>query len=309
MSKKNQSEKVLVTGGAGFIGSHIVDRLIELGYPVCVIDDLSTGSRKNINKKAEFVKLDLGGASTAQLTQALAGAQYIFHLAAIPRNQFCNENPLVCHRSIVNGTLNLLNACVKNKGVKKIILASSCVVYGTPVSLPISESETIKPQTAYAVQKFMQESYVNLYARLYGLPSIILRYFGVYGTRRQSEGGSYPNVLAAFLRDKKKKNKIFITGNGEQSRDMIHVFDVVEASMAAMKSPFVSAEAFNIGTGRDLTINKIAKYFACPIEYIEPRPGDIKHFRADIKKATKLLKWKPQISFEEGIRGYLNNLS
>jgi UDP-glucose 4-epimerase len=285
----------------------LVDELIKIGHAVSIIDDLSTGKIKNINKEAKFIRLNLGSFSAFKvLDSTLKGVDYVFHLASIPRIQYCLEHSLKCHDSNVNGTLNLLNACAKNKQVKKFVHASSCMVYGDSIRLTISEDATIKPQTIYGVQKHIQELYVNLYARSFGLPSVILRYFGVYGTRRHSEGGSYPNVTAAFSRDKKAKNKIFIYGDGKQSRDMVHVFDIVRATVMAMESKFCGGEVFNVGTGRPVTVNEIASYYDCPIEYAKPQPDDIRHCTADIKKTKKLLRWESRIPFAEGIRGYLS---
>ncbi|KKK79294.1 hypothetical protein LCGC14_2834960 [marine sediment metagenome] len=160
--------------------------------------------------------------------------------------------------------------------------------------------------TPYSVQKYMQELYVDLYNKLYDVPALMLRYFNVYGTKRQTEKGSYPNVLAAFSKQKKGKGKIYVTGDGEQSRDMIHVYDVVDANITAMNSVLKDCEVFNIGTGKAVSINDIAKSFGCPIEYIEPRPGEAKHLYANIKKAEKMLGWKANISFDDGIQSYLN---
>src|SRR3989344_2188693 len=235
--KKNNSGKVLVTGGAGFIGSYIVDRLIELGYRVCVVDDLSTGKFANVNKKAKFIKLDLGASGAPKvLIRLLKDIPYVFHLAAIPRMQYSVENPIECHNANVSGLLNLLEACVKNK-VKKVIHSSSCAIYGFQEKMPISENAPFSlPGTPYALQKLMQEQYVNLYVNIYDLPAVMLRYFNVYGTKRQSEAGSYPNVLAAFCQQKREHGKVFVTGDGTQRRDMVHVFDVAEANLAAMRA-------------------------------------------------------------------------
>ncbi|MBI2063436.1 MAG: NAD-dependent epimerase/dehydratase family protein [Candidatus Yanofskybacteria bacterium] len=303
---RNKSKKVLVTGGAGFIGSHIVDRLIELGYSVRVVDDLSTGKLGNINKKAKFTRLHLAANNAPKiLSKLLRGVTYVFHLAAIPRMQYSVENPIECHHANVNGLLNLLDACVKNK-IKKFIHSSSCSIYGLQEKMPISENALLNlPGTPYALQKLIQEQYVNLYIKLYGLPAVMLRYFNVYGTKRQSESGSYPNVLAAFCQQKRLHGKVFVTGDGTQRRDMVHVFDVAEANLTAMRSSFKNGETFNIGTGTTVSINEAAGFFNCPIEYIPQRPGDAKCYVADINKAKKLLKWKPKISFEKGMAGYL----
>jgi len=298
-------EKIIVTGGAGFIGSHLTDKLINLGFDVTVVDDLSTGNLNNIPKVAKFEDLDINEKDALkQLIEITKGADYVFNLAAIPRTQYCVENPIECHHANVTGTLNVLEACVRNK-VKKIIHSSSCGIYGPQEKLPISEDAPINMGTPYSVQKYMQELYVDLYNKLYGLPAVMLRYFNVYGTKRQTEKGSYPNVLAAFSKQKREKGKVYVTGDGEQTRDMIHVFDIVDANITAMYSDLKDAEVFNIGTGKAVSINEMAKYFECPIEYIEPRPAEAKHLFADITKVEKLLNWKPKISFQEGIRGYI----
>lgn len=306
MFNKNKSEKIVVAGGAGFIGSYIVDKLVAIGHKVWVVDDLSTGKLANVNKKAKFIKLHLASSGAHKiLSRVLKDTGYVFNLAAIPRMQYSVENPIECHRANVSGSLNLLEACVKNK-IKKLIHFSSCAVYGLQEKMPISENAPPSLLgVPYALQKLMQEQYVNLYANLYGLPAVMLRSFGVYGTKRQSESGSYPNVLAAFSQQKKEYGKVFVTGDGTQRRDMIHVFDVVEANIAAMNSNFKNAEIFNIGTGTTVSINEAAGFFKCPIEYITPRPGDAKCYVADISRAKKLLKWKPKISFKKGMAGYL----
>lgn len=306
-------EKILVTGGAGFIGSHLTDKLLELGYDVTVLDNFSTGNYSNLenaqkSKKFRIVKLDLSSKSAeTDLDEITKGIDYVFHLASIPRTQYCVENPVACNFANVNGTINLLVACSKNK-IKKFILSSSCGIYGPQDELPITENALINMGTPYSVQKYMQELYVDLFNKLYKMPAIMLRYFNVYGTKRQTEKGSYPNVLAAFNKQKNENKKVFVTGDGEQSRDMVHVFDVVDANIVAMKSELNNAEVFNIGTGKAIKINEIAKYFDCPIEYIDARPGEAKELFADISKVEKELKWKPKISFEEGIKGYLEQI-
>ncbi len=301
--------KVIVTGGAGFIGSHIVDKLIENGNDVTVVDDFSTGDLENINLKAKVIELDVSKKNAFEiLNDAMVDIEYVFNLAAIPRTQYCVENPVECHNANVSGTLNLLSACLEHKDtLKKIIHSSSCGVYGPQEKLPISEDAPINHGTPYSLQKYMQELYMKLYVDLFGLPVVMLRYFNVYGTQRQTEKGSYPNVLAAFSKQKKEQGKIFVTGDGEQSRDMIHVYDVVDANLKAAESDLCHGEVMNIGTGEALTINKMAGYFDCPIEYIAPRPGEAKHLYADTSKVEKLLNWKAKVSFEEGMKIYFNS--
>ena len=309
MSNKNKTKKILVTGGAGFIGSYLTDELIKLGYSVVVVDDLSTGRLANVNPKARFIKLDLSDNLAPKiLNKCMSRVDYVFHAAAIPRMQYSVENPVECHNANVTGLLNLLEACVNNK-IKKLIHSSSCAIYGLQEKMPIKEEALFKlPGTPYALQKLMQEQYVNLYVNLYGLSAVMLRYFNVYGTKRQSESGSYPNVLAAFSQQKKKFGKVFVTGDGTQRRDMVHVLDVARANLIAMNSGFKKGEVFNIGTGKTVSINQASSFFNCPIKYIPQRPGDAKCYVADIRKAKRLLKWKPKISFAEGMAGYINEI-
>lgn len=297
--------KILVTGGAGFIGSHLVDKLVDQGHEVIVVDDLSTGNRKNVNKKAKLIVLDIGSdGARKRLVRLIADREYVFHLAAIPRTQYSVEKPLECNKANVDGTLNVLNACVLSGKLKKLIHSSSCAIYGLQESLPIKEDAPIKHGTPYALQKYIQEQYIVLYSKLYKLPSVILRYFNVYGTQRQTEKGSYPNVLAAFSKQKKKDGKVYVTGDGTQTRDMVHVYDVVEANIKTMESDLKNAETMNIGTGVALSINKMARYFKCLIKYIPARPGEAKHLYSDVTKAEKLLNWKSKIPFEEGMKIY-----
>ncbi len=301
----------LITGGAGFIGSYIAEKVIELGHDVIIIDDLSTGQIKNVPTEARFVGLDIGQTiALEKLTQLLRSnnTQIIFHCASIPRTQYSVEHPVECNRANITGTLHVLEAArLCGHEIKKIIHSSSCGVYGHQDKFPIAEDAPTNMGTPYSVQKYVQEKYFEMYAELYEVPSVMLRYFNVYGTKRQTESGSYPNVLAAFSKQKREHNAISITGNGTQSRDMIHVDDVVNANILAMKSEFKNAEVFNIGTGEHMTINDVAKYFNCLVKYIPPRPGEAKHLYADNNKAKALLEWHPQISYDDGIKMYLNN--
>jgi len=296
--------KCCVTGNAGFIGSHLADELLSQGYDVIGIDNLSLGSIENVSKDVEFLEWDLATIEMEKLKEKLSDIDYVFHLAALPRIMMTIKEPLLAHKDNVNATIRLLDACRGNK-IKKLILSSTACVYGKPLQLPVTEEESIKVDTTYGVQKYMQEMYVKLYSGIYGVPSIILRYFNVYGSKRQSEKGSYPNVLAAFSKAKKETGKVYVTGDGEQTRDFVHVIDVAKANMLAATSEFVNSEVFNIGTGVSTTINKIAEYFDCPIERIQARPMEIKHVVCDNKKAEKLLNWHPQISVEEGVKNYM----
>ena len=296
--------RILVTGGAGFIGSHIVDKLLELGHRVIVIDDLSTGNFENVSDKAMKLKVNLFTILDKDLEKILETIDYVFHLAAIPRILYTIEHPLESHDVNVTGTIKLLEACRKNN-VKKIILSSTYCVYGAPDNLPMSEHEKIKPPTPYAVQKYMQEQYVKMYSQLYNVSSVILRYFTVYGPR-QSSDGAYPNLLGAFRKQKKMDGYISITGDGTQSRDMVHVDDVVDANILAMESEFKNATVFNVGTGKPISVNEIAKYFNCDIVRISDRQAEVKHVTCDNQKIITKLKWQPKISLDKGMIGLTN---
>lgn len=309
------NKKILISGGAGFIGSTLTDKLLELGHDVTIVDDFSTGSYKNLenatkSNKFRSIKLDISSKQAENdLVEACQGIDYIFHLAAIPRTQYCVENPIACNQANVNGTINLLEAARKNK-IKKVILSASCAAYGPGHdNEKVIETASINLGTPYAAQKYMQELYTKLYSDLYSLPSVILRYFNVYGTKRQTESGSYPNVIAAFNKSKKADGKVYVTGSGEQSRDMVHVFDVVDANIAAMESEIGNGEIFNVGTGLAVTVNEIAKYFDCPIDYIPARPGEAFRLCANTTKINTILKWKAKIPFSEGINIYLSELN
>lgn len=301
--------KSIVTGGAGFIGSHLVDELLKLGHDVTIIDDLSTGDRKNIPKQAHFYNFSLGNPDFVRfLDHALIDADYVFHLAANPQIDAGLENPLETHIQTVDGTVQLLDRMRRMQKIPKLILSSSCAVYGNNAGTVDKISETLEVDltTPYAVQKYSQELYATLFAKLWNIPTIILRYFNVYGTKRQSENSSYPNVIASFTKNMKKSGRIWITGDGTQSRDYVHVYDVVSANISAMNSNLSKCEVFNVGTGSEVTINDIADNFKCERDYISARPGDIMNSCADVSKINNLLGWKAQISFKRGIDIYLN---
>lgn len=288
---------ILVTGAAGFIGSHLVDTLTRHGYEVRGIDDLSTGQKTNVNSDSTFLQKSVQELKLSDLDCI----DIVVHLAAIPRTQYCIEYPELTHNANVTGTLHLLNL-VRQQPIQKFVLISSCAVYGQqPGEKALTENDPINLGTTYAVQKYMQELYTKNHTTLHTIPSVILRLFNVYGSARQSEKGAYPNVLAAFSKQKQEMGRVFVTGDGEQTRDMVHVFDVVNAIEKAMFSPFQDARVFNIGTGIQTSVNQMASHFHCPIEYIESRPGEARHFFADIHRAKTELYWKPEITFQKGI--------
>jgi len=300
-------EKVIVTGGAGFIGSHIVDALIDAGYEVHIIDNMSAGKEENINPKAIFHKVDIRDKET--LVSLFKDVKYVFHEAAMPRVQYSIENPIETHDINVNGLLNVLESCRLNN-VKRLIFASSSSIYGEPDKLPTKEDMAINPMSPYAAHKYIGEVYLKLYSQIYGLETVCPRYFNVYGPRLDPEG-SYPLVIGYFMKLLKQSKPLSITGDGEQTRDFVHVKDVARANLLAMKSDNVGkGEVINIGGGARYSINYIANLIGGQIEYVAPRiePHDTE---ADISKARELLSWEPSVSLEEGIKELkmLNNIN
>lgn len=291
-------EKIIVTGGAGFIGSHIVDALVLDGYEVHIVDDMSAGKEENINPKAIMHKVDIR--DQQKLVTIFAGASCVFHEAAMPRVQYSIENPIETNDINVNGILSVLEACRLN-GVKRLVFASSSSIYGDPDKLPTNEDMNINPMSPYAAHKYIGEVYLKLYSKIYNLETVCLRYFNVYGPRFNPEG-AYPLVIGYFMKSLRDGKPLAVTGDGEQTRDFVHVRDVAHANLLAMESLNVGkGEVINIGGGKRYSINHITKLIGGEIEYIAPRvePHDTE---ADIRKAKEILNWEPSISLEEGIR-------
>lgn len=296
-------EKVIVTGGAGFIGSHIVDLLVSEGYEVHIIDNLSAGKKENVNPKAMLHVADIRDRD--KLIKLFKNVFYVFHEAAMPRVQYSIENPLETHEVNVNGLLNVLEACRLNS-VKRLIFASSSSIYGDPKSLPTKEEDDINPMSPYASHKCIGEIYLKLYSKIYNLETVSLRYFNVYGPRLDSEG-AYPLVIGYFLKQLKNNQPLTITGDGTQTRDFVHVKDVARANFLAMTSNKIGkGEVINIGGGEKFSINEIANLLGGNIKYISSRlePHDTE---ANIHKAINLLDWNPLIKFKDGIYELLNN--
>jgi nucleoside-diphosphate-sugar epimerase len=290
-------EKVIVTGGAGFIGSHIVDALVLGGYEVHIIDNLSGGKSDNVNPKAVFHNVDIR--DREKLMLIFENARYVFHEAALPQVQYSIENPLETHDVNVTGMQNVLEASHKN-GVKRLIFAASSATYGNPETLPMIEMMEAMPLTPYAAHKYIGEIYCKLWAELYGLETVSLRYFNVYGPR-QSADGAYSSVIAKFLDFRRLGTPLTITGDGEQTRDFVHVTDVAHANMLAMKADTVGkGEVINIGGTYKASVNHIAELIGGPVEYIDARV-ESRETQADVSKAKELLGWEPTIDLENGI--------
>lgn len=294
--------KIIVTGGAGFIGSHLVDALIEKGHEVLIIDNLSTGKKENINSQAKFFETDLRDFD--KIRPLFKKVDYVFHQAALPRIPLSIEKPIETNDININGTLNALVAS-KKAGVKKFVYASSSSAYGNQAKLPMREDMVADPLNPYALQKYVGELYCKIFFDIYKLPTVSLRYFNVFGIRQPREG-SYVPVIGIFLTQKKQGKPLTITGDGEQTRDFTFVSDVVRANILAMESEKVGrGEVINIGAGQNHSINEIAKMIGGETTYIPLPPGEMRDTLADITKARELLGWQPEITLEEGIKKLL----
>jgi nucleoside-diphosphate-sugar epimerase len=296
-------EKVIVTGGAGFIGSHLVNALIKEGFEVSIIDNFSTGKKENINPKAKFFNLDVR--NLEDIKSVFSGAKYVFHLAAIPSVQYSIEFPKETNEINAVGTLNVLIAA-KDAGVKRVILSSSCSIYGDADKLPTDERSEAKPKSPYALHKYISEQYCKLFSEIYNLETVCLRYFNVYGPG-QSSTGAYASVIAKFLDMKNKNMTLTITGDGMQTRDYVNVSDVVNANILASRSARVGkGEVINIGAGKSYSVNEIAALIGGPSEFIASRI-EPKNVAADITLAKSLLNWESKVTFENGMKELLQN--
>ena len=297
--------KCLVTGGAGFIGSNLVDKLIDEGHEVIVIDDLSSGSEEYLNPKAVFHKKDISLMRRESDYSIFEGVDVVFNTAAKAEVDPSIENPLPFHDVNINGTLNVLLAC-RDKKVKRIVYSASSSCYGNPTEIPTTENALINPMSPYALQKLTGEQYCKMFSELYGLESVCLRYFNVYGNR-QRDKGAYALVTGIFMRQQKNGEPLTITGDGNQRRDFVHVDDVVNANISSATSSMVgNGECINIGNGEAITINELASAFDNDIVYVEKRyEPDIT--LSDISKAKELLDWNPRGQIIEWIKNWSKN--
>ena len=274
--------KVVVTGGAGFIGTHLCDALRKEGYEVVSVD-IKTGDDVRDTKKMQ---------------RLFAGAEFVFHLAALPRVQYSIEHPQETHDTNVNGTLNVLLAA-KEAGVKKVIYSASSSAYGDTALMPLHEGLPVHPISPYALQKYTGELYCRLWSEVYGLPTVSLRYFNVYGPGASAEGAC-ALVIAKFLQQRMDGSPMTVTGDGAQTRDFTHVRDVVRANLLAAQSAVCKGEVINIGAGKNASVNTIAELIGGPVEHVAARlePHDT---LADNTLAKKLLGWEPQVTLQQGI--------
>ena len=301
-------KRVLVTGGAGFIGSHLVDRLVEEGCGVVVLDNLSSGSLKNIRDhvdsgKVRFIEGDVRGSEVVE--EAVKGVEHVCHLAAVVSVPYSMREPLLTHSVNATGTLNLLVSSLKHE-VEKFVYVSTCAVYGEPEYLPVDEVHPVNPISPYAASKLAAEHYCKAFQKDYGLKTVILRPFNVYGPR-QNDG-----VVAQFLQQVKKGGLPIIYGNGRQTRDFVYVRDAVDAIVLALKHDVAVGKIFNIGTGEATTINELAQLLLRilglelkPIRE-EQRMGDVRESCADIRRAEKELGYKPRFSLEKALKDFVD---
>jgi len=293
----------LVTGGAGFIGSHIAEELSRKGFNVRILDNFSTGKKENLQGiKAELIKGDIRDFSTVK--KAMKDIDYVFHEGAFVYVTKSIENPILTNEINVNGTLNVLVAA-RDSGCKKLVFASSSSVYGNTGKLPIKETFPLNPASPYAVAKMVGEQYSRVFYENYGLESVCLRYFNVYGPR-QDPNSEYAAVIPKFIHLTKQGKPPVIFGDGEQTRDFIFVKDVVQANMLSMK--FKGFGIFNVGSGASITINELAEKIGYVLNneikpiHAESRKGDARNSLSDITNAKKLLGLKPAYSIDSGLK-------
>ena len=300
--------KYTVIGGGGFIGSHLVDHLLDEGHEVVVFDDFSTGDVDNVNKKAHLFRINISFMQTQladKLSQykegisAAAGSEGIFHLAAHPRVQPSIENPLGSNKANVDSTLAALEFS-KNINAKRFVYSASSSAYGDAEVFPTPEDHATNPQSPYGLQKLIGEQYCKVYSKCYGIDTVSLRYFNVYGSRCKMDGG-YSLVLGVFMDQKLHGRPLTITGDGEQRRDFTFVGDVARANILAMQcEKKFSGDIFNIGNGDNRSINELADLVGGEKEYIDARQEPNKTL-ADISKAKEILGWEPTMTLEQWI--------
>lgn len=299
--------RYIVTGGAGFIGSNLVDLLIDEGYEVHVIDNFSSGKKENCNEKAKYFELDISDSNNYEdLKKILLGCNGVFHLAALPRVQESIDNPLHFEKNNTLSTINILKACA-DSNVKRLVYSASSSAYGNTIQLPSKEEDPVNPISPYAMQKYYGEIACRMFANVYGIETVSLRYFNVYG-ERQSLEGAYALVMCVFARQRLNNEPLTIRGDGEQRRDFTHVKDIAKANILAMHSEMVgSGEVINIGNNDNRSVNQIANMIGGPTINVDP-VVEPRETLADNSKAKNLLGWNPTIIIEEWVPKYKEEL-
>lgn len=301
--------KTIITGGAGFIGSHLAELLIEKGHDVLVVDNLLSGRLKNLQSIPEhsrfgFVQADIRDA--ASLEPLFEGVDWVFHLAGLADIVPSIEMPAQYYSTNVTGTFNVLE-CARRYGAKRVLYAASSSSYGIPDIYPTPESSPIKPQYPYALTKYMGEELVMHWANVYKLPAISLRLFNVFGTRSRTSG-AYGAVFGVFLAQKLNGRPFTVVGDGTQTRDFTYVTDVAEAFLCAAESA-ISGEVMNVGSGNHYSVNRLVELLGGDIEYITKRPGEPDCTFGDVTKIKNLLGWNARVSFEVGVRCMLERIN
>ena len=295
--------RYLVTGGAGFIGSHLCHRLLSEGHAVRVLDSLWSGKRDNLPEGIDFLEADLR--DQGALARAVKDIEFIFHEAAIASVKFSVEQPLVEQEVNVVGTLRLLEAA-RAAGVRRLVFAASAAAYGNDPTVPKREDMRPTPASPYGLSKVAGEYYCRVYAEVYGLETVCLRYFNIFGPR-QNPSSPYSGVISIFIDRMLRGEAPTIFGDGEQSRDFTYVEDVVQANLLACRAPRAAGEVYNIGCQRGITINELVKYLNTAIgtdlepQYAEAHAGDVRLSVADIANARQALEYEPSVAFEDGL--------
>lgn len=302
------SRRTLVTGGAGFIGSHLVDRLLRDGHSVKVLDNFSTGRRGNLSTASPPDALSIQEVDVSSFDAVrphFAGIDWVFHLAALADIVPSMQKPLDYHQANVNGTVNVLEAA-RQAGVGRFIYAASSSCYGIPDRFPTPETAPIRPQYPYALTKFLGEQYVMHWNQVFKLPAVSLRFFNVYGPRSRTTG-AYGAVFGVFLAQKRAGKPFTVVGDGAQTRDFTFVTDVAGALVRAAESD-LQGEVLNVGSGNTYSVNRLIELLQGRVVHIPKRPGEPDCTFADTGRISRLLGWSPEVGFEEGVRIMLENI-
>lgn len=301
--------KVLITGGAGFIGSNLTETLLKQGHLVRVLDNFSTGRRENLVFDKAFPSLEIIEGDICDLNicqRAMNDVEFVFHQAALASVQRSVEDPLTSNSVNVEGTLNVLLAA-RDAGVKRFVYASSCAVYGDDPIIPKREEMSPNPLSPYALQKYIGEQYCRLFSQLYNLGTVSLRYFNIFGPK-QDPTSIYSAVIPKFISAMLEGHPPIVFGDGEQSRDFTYIDNVVQANLLAMSADHLNGEAINIACGKRISLNKLLDFLkdmmgskVSPV-YQEPRKGDIRHSLADIQKGKKFLNYCPIVDIGDGLK-------
>lgn len=295
----------LVTGGAGFIGSHLLEELVRRGEQVRVVDNLSTGKRHNISHlpHIEFIEGDLADPAVAK--RAVADVEYVLHQAAIPSVPRSVQDPVTSNRANIDASLNILVAA-RDAGVRRLVYAGSSSAYGDTPTLPKVETMPTAPLSPYALQKLVAEQYCQMFTRLYGLETVTIRYFNVFGPR-QDPSSPYSGVISLFISALCEGRQPRIYGDGEHTRDFTYVANVVDGVLRACEAKGANGEVINVATGCRISLNQLFRTVrdltGASVEPVhdDPRPGDVKDSQADITKARRILGYEPTVTFEEGL--------